>query len=100
MTDRSVIAYPGILHFSESRHYIREVSPANTMAYDRLRATHNNQPDHDRRWWKWAPRVPLKCQSCAPTRRIDRGQPPEQANVLRGGVDRVYAPQNASLFQR
>jgi len=34
MTDRSVIAYPAILHFSESRHYIREVSPANTMAYD------------------------------------------------------------------
>jgi len=35
MTDRSSIAYPAILHFSESRHYIREVSPANTMAYDR-----------------------------------------------------------------
>ena len=35
MTDRSVIAYPAILHFSESRHYIREVSPANTMAYDK-----------------------------------------------------------------
>ena len=34
MTDRSVIAYPAILHFSESRHYIREVSPANTLAYD------------------------------------------------------------------
>jgi len=34
MTDRSVIAYPAILHFSESRHYIREVSPANTMACD------------------------------------------------------------------
>jgi hypothetical protein len=34
MTDRSVIAYPAILHFSESRHYIREVNPANTMAYD------------------------------------------------------------------
>ena len=65
-----------------------------------LRATHNNQPDHDRRWWKWAPRVPLKSQSGAPTRRIDRGQPPEQANVLRGGVDRVHAPQNAPLFQR
>jgi len=38
MTDRSVIAYPAILHFSESRHYIREVSPANTMAYDMGRA--------------------------------------------------------------
>ena len=25
---------PAILHFSESRHYIREVNPANTMAYD------------------------------------------------------------------
>jgi len=37
MTDRSVIAYPAILHFSESRHYIREVSPANTMAYDKYR---------------------------------------------------------------
>jgi hypothetical protein len=36
MTDRSVIAYPAILHFSESRHYIREVSPANTMANDTL----------------------------------------------------------------
>jgi len=36
MTDRSVIAYPAILHFSESRHYIREVSPANTMAYDTM----------------------------------------------------------------
>ncbi len=35
MTDRSVIAYPAILNFSESRHYIREVNPANTMAYDR-----------------------------------------------------------------
>jgi hypothetical protein len=36
MTDRSVIAYPAILHFSESRHYIWEVSPTNTMAYDTL----------------------------------------------------------------
>ena len=36
MTDRSVITYPAILHFSESHHYIREVNPANTMAYDRL----------------------------------------------------------------
>jgi hypothetical protein len=36
MTDRSVIAYPAILHFSESRHYIREVSPVNTMADDTL----------------------------------------------------------------
>jgi len=35
MTDRSVIAYPAILHFSESCHYIREVNPTNTMAYDR-----------------------------------------------------------------
>jgi len=35
MTDRSVVAYPAILHFSESHHYIREVSPANTTAYDR-----------------------------------------------------------------
>jgi len=34
MTDRSVIAYPAILHFSESHHYIREVSPANTVADD------------------------------------------------------------------
>ena len=25
--------------------------------------THNNQPDHDRRWRKWAPRVPIKSQS-------------------------------------
>ena len=25
-------------------------------------ATHNNQPNHDRRWRKWAPRVPLKSQ--------------------------------------
>jgi len=33
-------------------------------------------------------------------RRIDLEQPPEQGNVLRGGVDRVYAPQNAPLFQR
>jgi len=40
MTDRSVIAYPAILHFSESRHYIREVSPANTMAYDNSRHMH------------------------------------------------------------
>ncbi len=40
MTDRSVIAYPAILHFSESRHYIREVSPANTMAYDSIVHTH------------------------------------------------------------
>ncbi len=35
-SDRSVIAYPAILHFSESHHYIREVSPANTMAYDSI----------------------------------------------------------------
>ena len=34
MTDRSVIPYPAILHFSELRHYIREVNPANTMAYE------------------------------------------------------------------
>jgi hypothetical protein len=47
MTDRSVIAYPAILHFSESRHYIREVSPANTMAYDKYSPSGSYYDDVD-----------------------------------------------------
>ena len=31
----SVVAYSSDLAFSESRHFIREVNPANTMAYDK-----------------------------------------------------------------
>ena len=34
MTDKSVIAYPSVWPFSETRHFSQDVFPANTMAYD------------------------------------------------------------------
>ena len=51
-----------------------------------LCATHNNQPVHERRWQKWAPRVPLKSQSRVPMHRIDRGQPPSEQICLGVGL--------------
>ena len=48
---------------------------------------HNhNSPDHGLRRHKWAPRGPQEALRTAPTCRADRGQPPEQANVLFVGV--------------
>jgi len=48
---------------------------------------HNhNSPDHGLRRRKWAPRGPQKALRAALTCRADRGQPPEQANVLFVGV--------------
>ena len=52
----------------------------------------HNSPDHGLRRRKWAPRGPPEALRPAPTRRIDRGQPPDRANMLFVGGYWVYDP--------
>jgi hypothetical protein len=56
--------------------------------------------DHGLRRRKLAPRGPLEAFRPALTRRNDRGQPPEQANILFVGGCMVYGPQKAPMLRR
>ena len=60
----------------------------------------HNHHNHGRRRRKWSPRASQNALRPAPTRHIDRGQSPEQADMLVVGIDRAYAPQNARMLWR
>ena len=59
-------------------------------------AKNTNKINHGRRRQKWSPRASQDALRPTLTRRIDRGQPPEQAGMLFVGVDRVYGSQKCS----
>ena len=60
----------------------------------------HNHHNHGRRRRKWSPRASQNALRPAPTRHIDRGRSPEQADMLVVGIDRAYAPQNARMLWR
>ncbi len=54
--------------------------------------------DHDRRRRKWPPSAPHEALRSTPAQRMDRQNPPEQAEILFGAVKGVFGPQNTPML--
>ncbi len=61
-------------------------------------STNTTIADHDRHQWKWPPSAPHEALRSAPTRCMDRRQPPKQADVIFGAVKGVYGPKNTPML--
>jgi hypothetical protein len=54
--------------------------------------TNTTIANHGRRWQKWPPSAPHEALPSTPTHRMDGQQPPEQVDIILGGVEGVYVP--------
>jgi hypothetical protein len=59
---------------------------------------HNRHHTHGRCWQIWPPSAPHEGWHSAPMHPMDGRQPPEQANIILGGVEGVYGPQNTPML--
>ncbi len=68
------------------------------VSLQRLTLTNTTIADHDRRRQKWTPSAPHEALHSMRAQRMDRQQPPKQADIIFGAIKGVYGSQNTPML--